>query len=234
MLQDREQKKLKSKLKGKERRAAQKAERAKQAAAQLLVNQANAQSDPLSKFPSFVNYERNGLSCNLICKKVKELEPEILQWAIELCKDNMRPLYERSSQGWQECDKVDEMSEDAAWYLVVLDKATDKPLAFSHFRFDMDYGDEVLYCYELQLEEACRRKGLGRFMMQVLELVAFSNQMQKVVLTVFKHNPEGMNFFKKCKYDIDETSPEDSYEESFDYCILSKLNKMKPTQKTSL
>lgn len=53
--------------------------------------------------------------------------------------------------------------------------------------------------YELQLEEACRRKGLGRFMMQVLELMAFSNQMQKVVLTVFKHNPDGINFFKKCR-----------------------------------
>lgn len=43
MLQERELKKIKSKQKGKERRAAQKAERAKQAAAQLLVNQANGQ-----------------------------------------------------------------------------------------------------------------------------------------------------------------------------------------------
>lgn len=43
MLQEREQKKIKSKKKGKERRAAQKAERARQAAAQLLVNQANEQ-----------------------------------------------------------------------------------------------------------------------------------------------------------------------------------------------
>ena len=36
-------KKIKSKKKGRERRAAQKAERARQSAAQLLVNQANAQ-----------------------------------------------------------------------------------------------------------------------------------------------------------------------------------------------
>uniref|UniRef100_A0A0P4WKD8 N-alpha-acetyltransferase 40 n=1 Tax=Scylla olivacea TaxID=85551 RepID=A0A0P4WKD8_SCYOL len=233
-MNERDLKKLKSKKKGKERRAAQKAERARLAAAQLLVNQANAQTDPLSKFPSFINYERNGLTCSLICKKVKELEPELLQWAMNLCKENMRPLYEKSNQGWHEDEKVEEMTEDAAWYLIVLDKAANKPLAFSHFRFDMDYGDEVLYCYELQLEESCRRKGLGRFMMQVLELMAFSNQMQKVVLTVFKHNPDGMNFFKKCRYDIDETSPVDSYEETFDYCILSKMNKMKPTQKTSL
>lgn len=53
--------------------------------------------------------------------------------------------YVKSNQGWHESEKVEEMTEDAAWYLVALDKASEKPLAFSHFRFDMDYGDEVLY-----------------------------------------------------------------------------------------
>ncbi len=31
----------------------------------------------------------------------------------------------------------------------------------------MDYDDEVLYVYEIQLEDVVRRKGLGKFMMQV-------------------------------------------------------------------
>ena len=29
------------------------------------------------------------------------------------------------------------------------------------FRFDMDFDDDVLYCYEIQLDESVRRKGLG-------------------------------------------------------------------------
>ena len=29
------------------------------------------------------------------------------------------------------------------------------------YRFDMDHDDDVLYCYEIQLEECVRRKGLG-------------------------------------------------------------------------
>ncbi len=29
-------------------------------------------------------------------------------------------------------------------------------------RFDMDYDDEVLYVYEIQVEKGFRRKGLGR------------------------------------------------------------------------
>ena len=28
-------------------------------------------------------------------------------------------------------------------------------------RFDMDREDDVLYCYDIQLEESVRRKGLG-------------------------------------------------------------------------
>lgn len=220
--------------KTKERRAALKAERAKLAAGRFLVKQANTIPDPLAKFPTFQKFERNGLSCTLSCKRVRDLAPETLEWAIELCSQNMKAMYEKSSGGWHAWEKREEMSEDAAWYLIASDTNTQKPIAFSHFRFDMDYGDEVLYCYELQLEKEYQKKGLGKFMMQVLELMAFSNQMMKVVLTVFKHNPDAMAFYEKCKYEVDETSPEDNFEETFDYSILSKLNKMKPTQKTSL
>ena len=33
----------------------------------------------------------------------------------------------------------------------------------------MDFDDDVLYCYEIQLEESCRGKGLGKFMMKVIK-----------------------------------------------------------------
>jgi hypothetical protein len=37
-----------------------------------------------------------------------------------------------------------------------------KVAAFSHFRFDMDYGTDVIYCYEIHIEDSFQRKGLGR------------------------------------------------------------------------
>lgn len=49
--------------------------------------------------------------------------------------------------------------------------------------------------YELQLEPEVRRKGLGRFMMSALESMASRNQMLKVILTVFKHNPSAIQFY---------------------------------------
>ena len=55
-------------------------------------------------------------------------------------------------------------------------------LGFAHFRYDMDFDDEVLYVYEIQLEEEFQRKGLGRFMMQVLIGLKKSKKMSELHL----------------------------------------------------
>ncbi len=58
--------------------------------------------------------------------------------------------YEDSAWGWNEKEKLLEMTEDSAWYLVAFTKEQN-PIAFSHFRFDMDYGFPVLYWYIFNL-----------------------------------------------------------------------------------
>ena len=89
----------------------------------------------------------------------------------------------------------------------------------------MDHDDDVFYCYEIQLEESVRRKGLGKFMMKVLELMMMKADLLKIMLTVFKHNDVASKFFKEVlKYDIDETCPYDTVYEQFDYEILSRFN----------
>lgn len=52
--------------------------------------------------------------------------------------------YEQSEWGWKEREKREEMKDERAWYLLAFD-ADSTPLAFSHFRFDVECGDEVLY-----------------------------------------------------------------------------------------
>jgi hypothetical protein len=86
---------------------------------------------------------------------------------MDLLSTNMKKLYEESEWGWKEKNKTDEMMDESAWYLVAREAESGSPVAFSHFRYDMDYDDEVLYVYEIQLEQGVRRKGLGRFMMMV-------------------------------------------------------------------
>ena len=102
---------------------------------------------------------------------------------MDLTSRNMKSLYEKSHWGWNEANKKKELFDDAAWYLLAKREVDGKLMGFAHFRFDMDFDDEVLYIYEIQLEEEFQRKGLGRFMMQVIsETFMFIVQAIKKVL----------------------------------------------------
>lgn len=192
--------------------------------AQNNVKKANMVEDPLECFPAFKKYSRNGIVVTLECKKVKDIPANVVNELFALLQKNMESFYRSCNWGWDGERKFSEMTEDTAWYLIAYDESK-KPVAFSHFRFDMDYGLDVLYVYELQLTEDVRRKGLGKFMSQLLELIGFKNNMKKVILTVFKHNTGALEFYQSMKYSLDETTPVDDYEEQFCYFILSKHNK---------
>lgn len=216
--------------KGKEKKLKRKEDTAKLAAKMAIVDAANAQEDPMSSMLPFKKFDRNGIHVSILCQKVGQLDAELTEWAFNLTKSNMETLYVDNEWGWNDKKKREEMTDDRAWYLIARDlNNSSHPVALAHFRFDLDNNDEVLYCYEIQLEKTVRRKGLGKFLMQILELLAFKAQMKKVMMTVFKNNLEAQEFFKKkLKYEVDETSPEDSFvstmmdEEPETYEILSK------------
>jgi len=198
-----------------------------------IVKTANLQDDPLESLPSFKKFSKNGLDLTLSTKRVSDLNHDGKEFIIDLLAKNMKKLYEDSEWGWNDKNKREEMLDEKAWYLLA--ETSDGTIAgYSHFRYDMDFDDEVVYVYEIQIDSTYQRKGLGRFMMQVLEMLAFKADMRKIMLTVFKHNPEAENFFKKTmKYEIDETCPIDDVVEQYDYEILSKFNKRKLAREAS-
>ncbi|NWZ88754.1 NAA40 acetyltransferase, partial [Poecile atricapillus] len=157
--------------KAKEKKQRRLEERAAMAAVCAKVEAANKLQDPLEAFPVFKKYDRNGLNVSIECRRVSGLEPSTLDWAFELTKANMQTLYEQSEWGWKEREKREELRDERAWYLLAREPGAG-PVAFSHFRFDVECGDEVLYCYEVQLESRVRRRGLGKFLLQILQLVA--------------------------------------------------------------
>lgn len=55
--------------------------------------------------------------------------------------------YDQCSWSWNDQKKLEELTDDAAWYLIAK-SADGNLLGFSHFRFDVDEGVEVLYWYE--------------------------------------------------------------------------------------
>lgn len=212
------------KTKNKEKIQARRDERAQLMAAQSVVDKANKIKDPLESFAPFRRYKKGDFCVTFDCKRVGNLDSKTIEWILKLEKGNMETLYNTCDWGWNDKKKKEEMTEDLAWYLIAR-KEDGTPVAFSHFRFDVDYGDEVLYCYELQLEPNVRRHGLGKFMLQILELLAFSNQMKKVILTVLNHNSDALAFFSSLNYTKDDTNLDDTIYEQYCYIILSKFNK---------
>lgn len=92
-------------------------------------------------------------------------------------------------------------------------------VAFVHFRYDLDYGIPVLYCYEIQVAPDHQGLGIGRQLLAILRLLAERARMDKVMATVFKNNQGSLEFFKRFGFQEDETNPEEN--EGKDFIILS-------------
>lgn len=164
-------------------------------------------------------YRSNDLDVEMYIQRVTDLDKNVLDWAIDLTERNMKKLYETCAWGWNKEKKVEEMMDESAWYLIAKENSGTL-LAFSHFRFDMDFGIPVVYCYEVQVEAEGRRRGLGQRVLSVLEKLALATRMRCVRLTALTHNPAASAFFRACGYVLDETSP--ALEEAAHYEILSK------------
>ena len=103
--------------------------------------------------------------------------------------------YIDSNWGWDDRQKLAELKHEAARYLLVTE-ADGALAAFVHLRFDWEDDDLVLYVYEIQLAERVRRKGLGKFLMQTVELIARRANMDGVLLTVLGSDADAMAFYR--------------------------------------
>jgi len=221
--------------KAKDRKAERKAMEKQMNASVANVKLANEMDDPISQLPSFTTYNKNGLNLKLETLRSPEVDQTTKDWAFKLLEDNMKPIYKETygeggifeGEKWDPKVKREELENEMAYFLIArTEEGT--PVAFSHFRFDMDYEDEVLYCYELQIEKKFRRKGLGKFMMKVLELLMIKANMLKIMVTIFKREKSNHALWKVClKFETDETSPGDSVLDQVQYEIVSRYNLVK-------
>ncbi len=96
-------------------------------------------------------------------------------------------------------------------------------LGFMSFRFVLEGDYDVLYIYELQLSPLAQRRGVGKHLMQLAELVARRAGMQWVMLTVLKNNAGALDFYtRKMRYAVDASSPSACGQDDAAYEILSK------------
>ncbi|XP_051193112.1 uncharacterized protein [Lolium perenne] len=194
-----------------------------------LIRGAVAVKDHLAQFLAFHKYERNGISVYLESAHGNQLPLPTKNYIQNLLKVNMEGPY---GSEWPSEEKIKrrEMVAPEARYILVRQFANDcnakksseqdagvectdgactgdHLLGFVHYRFVVEEDVPVVYVYELQLESTAQGKGLGKFLMQLIELIARKSQMGAVMLTVQKSNTEAMAFYNKLRYVISSTSP---------------------------
>ncbi|KAL1318256.1 hypothetical protein AAHE18_15G193200 [Arachis hypogaea] len=213
---------------------------AKKKAVEQSIKSARAEKDHLASFPEFRHFVNNGLSMCLKSGCGDTLSSPVKHYVQSLLKLNMEGPY---GSEWLDEEKVKrrEMVAPEAHYIFVHEDANSVgdetrmmlsaeeastscvedsgPLVgFLHYRFVLEEDVPVLYVYELQIEPRVQGKGLGKFLMQLIELIAQKKCMGAVMLTVQKANLLALNFYlSKLRYIISTISPskmgiEKSYE----------------------
>ena len=102
----------------------------------------------------------------LSTERVTDINDKEQNAIVDLLTRNMKKLYEESNWGWNEKNKRSEMLEDAAWYLMARNSKGEL-YGFSHFRYDMDFDDEVLYVYEVSYDFALHRLSFRVFFLSL-------------------------------------------------------------------
>ncbi|CAJ1952170.1 unnamed protein product [Sphenostylis stenocarpa] len=183
---------------------------AKKKTVEELIKTACAQKDHLAPFPGFRHFHAKGLSLCLKSGHGNKLTSPVKNYIQSLLKLNMEGPY---GSEWPEEEKVKrkEMISPEAHYVFVHEVANSNAdetatmltaaetstcslensgpfVGFVQYRFVLEEEIPVLYVYELQLEPHVQGKGLGKFLMQLIEFIAQKNCMGAVMLTVQKAN----------------------------------------------
>ncbi|XP_020548421.1 N-alpha-acetyltransferase 40 isoform X2 [Sesamum indicum] len=191
-----------------------------------VIKSASAVKDHLSFFPHFRHYRTNGLYAHLEAGCGNKLTLHRKRYIQNLLKLNMEAPY---GPEWPAEEKIKrrEMVAKEACYIFVYEISSEDVdemsrlgdraktcscegpiVGFVHYRFILEEEVPVVYVYELQLEPRVQGKGLGKFLMQLIELIACKNRMGAVVLTVQRANLSAMDFYiGKLGYTISAISP---------------------------
>ncbi|OBZ79159.1 N-alpha-acetyltransferase 40 [Grifola frondosa] len=168
-----------------------------------------------------VEYTLEATSLQFLFQLVKasELSKDERRDLWEIWEKNMYEMYKDSSFGWDPPAKKRELFHRLARFIVVRENTRAQGsqddgnnavriVAFTVFRFEYEFEENIVYCYELQVCDNVRRYGLGKYLMQQLVLIGKEWGMTKVVLTVFKANSAARNLYMTIGFEVDPTSPE--------------------------
>jgi GNAT superfamily N-acetyltransferase len=170
----------------------------------LQLQECEAIEDLLTRAPFFKKFNGKAFSANLI--SVKKLPAEFEQWAFRTIETHMKDIYEET-WGWKPEIKEAELVEESARFLFAFVEGQPYPVGFIHFRFELARSELSTVIWDLHVEETYQRKGLGKFLLQAVEIVSLDLKVDSLQVTLLKPNQAARSFFRKMKYIQHETSP---------------------------
>jgi ribosomal protein S18 acetylase RimI-like enzyme len=155
-----------------------------------------------------------------------------LDACFKLVEHTSSEAYKAASAGWHPAEKKKEMADKEMGYLLVKTAAKEaRILGFISFMACFDdpprQDREVVYMYEIHLDESLRGCGLGSRLIMFVELVALKLGIFKTMLTVFRTNAGARALYERLGYSRDSSSPEDRVVRKrvieAEYLIMSKI-----------
>jgi N-alpha-acetyltransferase 40 len=190
-------------------------------ARKVVLDAANDNADHLSVLPAFKTFKCDPVDVSVsYCASVPD--DATLQACFDLLKANMEQHYVTSYGKWSDKAKLAELKSDAARFLLVRD-ASGKLVGFVHLRFEWEADDLVLYVMEIQLDGSVRRKGLGKRLMQTLELIARKAGLDGILLTVLGSDADARRFYDRLAYEAVYSADADvERDDNMSFAIMRK------------
>lgn len=160
--------------------------------------------DVMHGFEAFSSYQKCDMDLKVDFYAGKGMPKATNKACFLLAKQNSKDVYEQSGYGWFDDEKQSELREPSARFLVVRDVQKDEQVvAFLHFRFtlqgelvDCEEGEPAIIVYDIQVAPLYQRKGLGKHLMQLIELIADRYHIQFVMAPLIKGDPRSLAFFQ--------------------------------------
>ncbi|KAK5263553.1 N alpha-acetyl-transferase, partial [Exophiala xenobiotica] len=134
-----------------------------------------------------------------------DISPGYLEACLRLIETTSGEDYKHSEIKWSPSKKRKEMKLPDMKYILLTDQ--DRVIGFISFMVTYEDGNEVVYIYEIHFSPDWQGKGLGRKLMDVVEVIGRNVGVTKVMLTVFKANERAVQWYTRLGYAEDEFSP---------------------------
>lgn len=111
-----------------------------------FIEKANSTKNPFAVIAEeYGNYANDEINLEIKYFSSKEMTKDLQKFCFKLAEKNVGGYYKTCHLGWQPKVKQNAISKSWAKFLIAYNKTDKKPIGFTMFRFDMDYGRSCVY-----------------------------------------------------------------------------------------